>query len=1429
MPAIRKIRIVNFRFNEGTRLIPDEMFCTEDTQGKPIDTLLNLENGGGKSVLVQIMLQPICPKATVQKRSITDYFQSGTDHAFVLIEWALDGSSNSLLTGIALAAGTNADIETESKTIRYYTFLHNYARTGDKLDLINLPLTERTGNQIRAISFDDLRKKLQNGKVEYFASDDTRRYQKCLEEYGILHKEWENILIPINEVEGGISKFFEKYNTTDRLLDRFIIPGIMPNDKSSLEELEEMFLNYAKSYEGQEENLRLQSQITMFTDKLQEILSYMKNMWNAEDEKIQAIRLLADHMFTLEHHIKQKTEEKEGLEAKAQTLKEKLYHIRSEKASEEYYIAKDEYDTAEIQLSETAQNKEKAKIRREQFEHQIKVLNAAKEYADLIEQQNKEEALHLQLRELEQGDLNLHILSLMYSLFIAASEREKQDDEEYRLNEKQVRQHSEELQSIQKDIDELTLKLSGEKEKCSRLIGRKETLSEQINEGLDNLGVRIDIMLDERFSAEDISNIRANYTKRITDSTNKLQTYEKEEKQLEQELEEQNTKRIELNQQQNGVNAQLENSKTYLSQYRKDYNDASRVLEHLSIPSERIFSEEPLACLELIVEELQEKLRKSERSAEMLTEQSRCVENGQLHLSKSAVDFLQDSGIHFQTGERYILNLPHEIQEAILEINPLVAYSVIVDSKREQEKLLSLTIEDIWLSAIVPVYTRLELADMAEKKWNIQVPFLSAYDKNYFSDVSAYAERVRNELTKAREGTQSFKRQIDEWEEERKVLIRFSYPADYERQILADIDSHKKNLDDLEKQLSDLDNRFEEIQREKEKLKKLYNEQQSQKQNAEQSRKEFEGICDKIKQFEQLCTEISNIEASCKQLSDLIKSRQGEERDTNDLIYECKARMEILENHLLEYRGLIEELKDTEKADLLSDNYQTMREEYQLFQSQRSSDKKSLQKQIEEIKILLKKKESDLKRFGLDREEYETTEYTDTAYRYTEEQRRQSVRDYEQSEKAYTKADGDFKLAENNLKKSERNFKELNVKLLERSEVGLDFERRIKDCEAVLKSVESDCRKCEKRLDEFKSDRKYAARYATQFQKEMEDYTPKILEEIVDINVIQDKIDACIRNLHRAEEDTKKYHTRELEPFRSEHSLFTGTLDGIISVINNTQIKGDRYFTLYERTEDDVRRYRERIEQLSIILRDVEDSRKQLVDHCLQRSGRLYENLNILSKKSGVQIGNIKKQMIRIELPEVDSTSSIPAERINRYIIEQIKKYRQEESGNKYRNHLEIRRLLNCYIGKETIPVKVYKIDKNIQNSGYRSWENALKANSGGEQFVVLFSLVVSVMNYTRGITENLNITKGVLILDNPFGPISAPHLLEPMFRIAHHFNIQLICLTHLGTAAVTNCFDMVYQLRFRKLQLSNVEILESEAKQHIEHAFYLSEQLSLP
>ena len=1429
MPAIRKIRIVNFRFNDGAKLIPDEIFCTENAEGKPIDTLLNLDNGGGKSVIVQLLLQPVCPKAKVQNRNISDYFQKGTDHAFVLIEWALDGSSNSLLTGIALAASTTADDENESKTVRYYTFMNDYTKVGDKLDLINLPLTERTGSHIRPMSFDDLRKYLQNRKVEYYPSDSLRRYQKRLEEYGILHTEWENILVRINAVEGGITKFFEEYRTADRLLDKFIIPGVMPNDAASAEALEEMFANYADSYAGQEDNLRLQSQIKEFTERLQGILPLMKDMWDAEDQRIQAIHLLADHLFTLEHIIKLDTEKQEQLENAISEIKAKLHHIKAEKASEALYLAQESFDQSVVQLAECKKKKEAAESQRDRFEHMVTLLNAAKEYAELLEQQNDEKALAAQIRELDQGTQDSRILSLKYSLSLLTAELIKQTESD--LNQKKAarKNHSDALLDTKEKIKQLTEQHTHQNNSLNQAKGRKKYLLEQINKSLAELDLHITVMLDCSYSKEDIENIRAGYEKQIKLAKEEIESCQNEETQLGQELDAQDRKRAELQQSQAECNACLKQQEAALEEYIQAYNTVITVLEHLSIPESRLFTDEPIVSLERILAKLREQLKQAERSAELLTEQVRCIEAGHLHLSKTAVSFLQESGISYQTGEQY-LNLQNaKIREKVLSVNPLVAYSVIVDSEKEKEKILSQSV-DSWLSAIVPVYTRSEIADMADGKWDKHDRFLSAFDKEYFHDASAYKENIQKRLDDTKAEIETLRYQITEWESEWKILTQFTYSADYEQQLQARIAAVQEELQKTKDKLSALDRRKVEIKERTKELNQLKEKQQGIMYNTENNQSKFERICEIISQYEDVSKQITELESKCKAISQQIENTRKEEKHLYELITQCDDMIRQLHDKLTEYQELLNELKDTPAAEILSEDYSVMLAGYRLYQENYSADCKKMQEQLQKIHDNIRKKENDIRRFHIEQAEYENTVYSDSAFHHAEEQFTQAKAVSEQAAKQHSEAIACHAKAESTLEQAKKKLDELHTELMPRSEVGSDFERRMKECSDQLRSAESEHSERSKRLNDLKIKCKYTAEYAKRFLSEIKTYTPKISDMQYDTNELRDTIENCIEQLKQAESKSKKYHSRELEPFRDTHTLFTGTLDGILSVIDNHSITGDKYFTLYERTEGDIKRYKDRIAQLAVLLKDVEDSRKQLVTNCLQRVGRLYENLTILSKKSTIQIGNAKKQMIRIDLPVIEPMSEQPAERINQYITEQVKNYLSEHdtSSKSHHEHLAIRRLLNCYIGKETISITVFKIDKNIQNSRYRSWQDALKANSGGEQFVVLFSLIVSVMNYTRSLTNSLSITSGVLILDNPFGPISSPHLLEPMFRIARHFHIQLICLTHLGTAAVTSFFDMVYQLRFKNLPLSNVEILESEAKQHMEHAYYLSEQLSL-
>lgn len=1043
--------------------------------------------------------------------------------------------------------------------------------------------------------------------------------------------------------------------------------------------------------------------------------------------------------------------------------------------------------------------------------------------------QNDEKALTAQIRELEQGTQDSRILSLKYSLSLLAAKLIQQTESDLHQEVSARKEQSDALCKVEEKIELLTTQRNENNTSLNQTIGSKKIMLDQINRGLSELVLHITVMLDGSYSKEDIESIRSGYDKKIKNANNEIERCQNEAEQLGQELDAQDAERTELTETRANCNVSLQQHETAMKQYRDAYNSVLSVLEHLSIPESQLFTDEPITSLDHILAKLREQLRQTEHSAELLAEQVRCIEAGQLHLSKTAVDFLQGSGVSFQTGEHYLNFQSLRIREDILAVNALVAYAVIVDSEKEQIKLLSQT-TDLWLSAVVPVYTRSELADMADGNWSENNRFLSAFDKEYFRDASAYKDLIQQRLDDAKAEIEHIKRQIREWESERHILTAFTYTEDYEQRIQEQIISCQSELRTIQDKLSALDKRKADIKKRTEELRELINAKQKILRQTENQQREFERICDTISQYEKLSRQIADMESAHKRLAVQIESEQREEGRITEIIQECDDKIKQFNEKLTEYQNLTAELKDTPKAEVLSVDYSAMLAEYRMYQENYSSNLQELHRKLQKAHEGIKKKSKDIERFHIESSEYENMIYSDEAYQRTEEQHSQSQMEYNQASEQYSAAVECHAKAESALEQAKAKLSELHTELLPRLEVGSDFERRITECMSALSESEKVKQECTDKLTDLNADRKYTAKYAERFTVEYADYTPKLSDDLQDTDKLRDTIENCIEKLKQAESKTKKYHSTDLEPFRNTHTLFTGTIDGILSVIDNHEIVGDKYFTLYERTEGDIKRYHDRIAQLAVLLKDVEDSRKQLVTNCLQRVGRLYENLIILSKKSTIKIGNVKKQMIRIDLPAIEPMSEQPAERINQYITEQVKKYlsEQDTSAKTHHEHLAIRSLLNCYIDKEIIPITVFKIDKNVQNSCYRSWQDALKANSGGEQFVVLFSLIVSVMNYTRSLTSSLNTTSGVLILDNPFGPISSPHLLEPMFRIAQHFHIQLICLTHLGTAAVTSFFNMVYQLRFKNLPLSNMEILEAEAKQHMEHAYYLSEQLSL-
>ena len=136
MPKINRIRIANIQYDK--KVIKDLFLNCYNGE----NVLLNLANGGGKSVLVQLLQQPLLPESKIHGREVHSYLSS--DHAsYILIEWKLDNSSrNYLLTGIVMSRLLSSDDMNKTK---YFTFLNEY-QSSNEFDIKNIPFIQKEEN-----------------------------------------------------------------------------------------------------------------------------------------------------------------------------------------------------------------------------------------------------------------------------------------------------------------------------------------------------------------------------------------------------------------------------------------------------------------------------------------------------------------------------------------------------------------------------------------------------------------------------------------------------------------------------------------------------------------------------------------------------------------------------------------------------------------------------------------------------------------------------------------------------------------------------------------------------------------------------------------------------------------------------------------------------------------------------------------------------------------------------------------------------------------------------------------------------------------------------------------------------------------------------------------------------------------------------------
>ena len=148
MSNINNIRIVNLNYNNNTMKIDDETFYFHGE-----NTMLNLRNGGGKSVLVQMMIAPFVNRRhrDLGDRPFESYFTSKTP-TYILVEWKLEDNAGYLLTGMMVRKKESASDENSKDKLDIINFIYEY-KNKNEYDIKRFPIIEENEGSRKIKSF----------------------------------------------------------------------------------------------------------------------------------------------------------------------------------------------------------------------------------------------------------------------------------------------------------------------------------------------------------------------------------------------------------------------------------------------------------------------------------------------------------------------------------------------------------------------------------------------------------------------------------------------------------------------------------------------------------------------------------------------------------------------------------------------------------------------------------------------------------------------------------------------------------------------------------------------------------------------------------------------------------------------------------------------------------------------------------------------------------------------------------------------------------------------------------------------------------------------------------------------------------------------------------------------------------------------------
>ncbi|PRR80970.1 hypothetical protein [Clostridium vincentii] len=1468
MPQINRVRVNNVKYNNGTQTYDDfkmEFSCS--------NTLYDLANGGGKSLLMLLLLQNLIPNCHLDEKQPIEKLFRGKESSNVihsLIEWRLDDGDKSgfkyMTTGFCARKGTETFGKSENKkdtaAFDYFNYCIFY-NTYNENDINNLALQDNK----EKVTYNGLKKQLrslQSDNSFVVASDifenKKGEYQRFISQHGLYESEWE-IIRGINKTEGHVRSYFEQnYRTSRKVVEDLLIEKIIQKafmaKTNRLDDEEDMAKTLLDIKDKIIELSKKKSEISKFdrqADVVKDFVNRTNTLVNVYEEKDKVEADIVKTYNTLERGIRIKYEEQNSLEEALHSINKEEEQIEKNIATIKLQSMNHKLSKSEEELQNIESKFQSADYQFNTLDNEIKLREVKNYFMDYLNNKKQfDETKHLldnifKANETLTRDLNL----LAYNKKIRDEMKLKDLNNKFSESLSKVEELSnkvEESKKEERDIDKKTAV-------CESNITQSEDSLKVLKEKVNSLRDQLNIMLLDEIDS-DITNLEKNRD----DSVEKI---DKNKSLFESLKDQNNNSKIDIAKHEEKVTSIEGKIKDYdelIKQYQLDKIKATKLLE--------VYQSDDVLSLSNSLDSKYKELLGIILGQEQELQQSveYCTQLGEDKPIPSTKEILKvkeyinrnynEDGI---LGIEYLQGRSVEEKEALLSEIPFLPYSVIVtynfNKLLKDEKFK----ECDFGNYAIPIISLEVIKDKLD--FNINGLTFAVKDKSKFINSEKIKEeknKVERAILEIRNNLELLKRNEETLKIDNTYIKEFKFSYDNKiEQIKEDYVKSKDKKESLEteriiciKTIDGLDLQMENIKLKNTSLEDKLTTLEQDLKTTRELKVNFDNLNEEEKRLQDFLEKLKSLNSKHMEIENLMIALKGQEKSELEIKTALEEKIDLIKM----------EWDDIYKTYYKEDKYEKLDITDEDLESKFRGSKKALEEKNSDVKDkdqLLKNYQS-----NMDNNKKETR-----SRGYSIEQL------YELKNKNEISV-----TAEEELRKLKEEFKTL------KSQVE-DFDKAVINSRLIKSKLEGN-------IERMVSD--FTDKFGDYVALEIEVFKFKHFEEdnimkreklalrikellklqisidrgIEALKVIIADIEVILRSSNISKDKTKAILENQ-EDIKSYYVILEKDYDKVCKKEKDSKLtfeigKEKNIKTLKEIGAIDLaeefsrsinvpsmsEKCRELIENLENIkeliylqkgkiendIKDMEQIKDNFQNQCLQRCRDVKTELDRLPRLSRLNLNNEIIQMVNLQLPYVKEEQQ--KFHMSQYIEETIKNVdKMEDTLEKVKyikNQLALKRLFSVIVSDmNKIVLKLYKREQISEQSKTLEYEEAV--GSTGQSQGIYIQFLISIINYIKNInsfnSDNNKLRKTIFI-DNPFGSAKDIYIWEPIFEFLKTNNVQLIVPVRGATPAISSRFDVNYilgqKLIGNKQQTVVMEVRSQVVAQEVEFRKIEQEQLGL-